>query len=627
MDDFGAVFQSLEPTDFDQDVAPLQEEYEMKQQSCADTPFLDDLKVALKAETPKPFTCEVRLSLRNAFSILVDSLYGDFDASIPIREGASPIHPSETCFYVCGKGKRPRGKKRRLETSQPISVKYSSLNPKNCEVWWSPDYGHLLGVVSRSMSKVARPTNSNSKNAKARFHGYGGRLFSLVRRTDISDDKQKNMKSFLVSDAPGLVQFWKLEKGKADSLVETQSIISSGSSVTASSSPSPGEESHALAHRYPGDVSINGDLVVDGELSVRNLHVKGNLLVEGSISGQLVTPPGSADYAEWFAFLDKDENIGPGMVIQLRSPEQKITLDTSGSGPHMVVSTTPSVAAGVPPSIGGEEPIRGSLCAFLGQVPVNVVGPVQCGQYLFPSGKNDGYAIAATYKDYSRENEPLGTAMESCPAGKHQVLSFIRWQHNLKFQVLKQKKEQIHQATVNHWLSGFVGLLENCFTLCYLYQRSLYNFEMIMCILSIGLYSFAISHFPNYSQYWIRGDFLYFLLCAMFRFSIAVWILGGIVLSPGFEDTDMVQRTMQSFIVVISEYYRLNKHAALADGHLWRGKYRKELLAWRLYDGVQKSIHRSILKRPTNGEQSPLGILLNVKDHVRWSRGSEKKID
>ena len=63
---------------------------------------------------------------------------------------------------------------------------------------------------------------------------------------------------------------------------------------------------------------------------------------------KLITPPGAADYAEWFPYLDPTENIQPGMIVQLRSPDQKITLDTSQNGPHMVVSSTPSIAAGVP---------------------------------------------------------------------------------------------------------------------------------------------------------------------------------------------------------------------------------------------------------------------------------------
>uniref|UniRef100_A0A6S8EHS9 Uncharacterized protein n=1 Tax=Aplanochytrium stocchinoi TaxID=215587 RepID=A0A6S8EHS9_9STRA len=579
-----------------------------------------ELKHETKVSRRRPtFTCEVQLSLRNAFNILVEAMHGEFDANIPTREGASPIYPSETCFYVCGKGRRPEVKKRKLEKSSlslnPISVKYSSLNPKNCEVYWSSDYGDLLGVVSRAMSKVSRPTNSKNKDAKARSHGYGGRLFSLVKRSEITNEAGKNMKSFLMKDAPSLVQFWKLDNFKCDS-IETNSVISAGSSITLSSSAtsqSPDDSLPSSIRTFPNDVRVNGDLFIDGELSVRNLHVKGNLLVEGSISGQLVTPPGSADYAEWFAFLNPEEDIRPGMVIQLRSPEQKITLDTSGSGPHMVVSTTPSVAAGVPPSISGTEPIPGALCAFLGQVPVNVVGPVKCGQYLFPSGKNDGYAIAATFKDYNGENEPLGVSMESCHDGKHQVLSFIRWQHNLKFQVLKQKKDKIHKATVGHWLSGFLGLAENIFTFLYLYQRQRFHLDMLMVIISLGLCMYGFTHFPNYSAYWLRGDFLYFLLCSVIRLSMSLSQLAFMILMPVAAYENIVQDALVYLLVVGVEYYRMVKHAEMADGHLWRGEYRKTLLAWQIYDGIIRSVYRSVLQVDyKKGEAMPLHQLLNI---------------
>lgn len=101
-----------------------------------------------------------------------------------------------------------------------------------------------------------------------------------------------------------------------------------------------------------GTQVIDGDLVVDGDASFNNLHIKGNLVVEGEIKGQLVTERGKADYAEWFGFLSaKDQqSISCGHVVQLRSPQQRITLNTSdpGCGPILIISTSPSVAAGKP---------------------------------------------------------------------------------------------------------------------------------------------------------------------------------------------------------------------------------------------------------------------------------------
>eukprot|EP00510_Aplanochytrium_minuta_P001773 CAMPEP_0184008250 /NCGR_PEP_ID=MMETSP0954-20121128/1857_1 /TAXON_ID=627963 /ORGANISM="Aplanochytrium sp, Strain PBS07" /LENGTH=492 /DNA_ID=CAMNT_0026287315 /DNA_START=2544 /DNA_END=4019 /DNA_ORIENTATION=- len=401
---------------------------------------------------------DIRLSMKNAFDILHKAMKGDFDENIPMREGASPIYPDESCFYVFSKGTMSHKKKRRrsqMSQSSSISVKYQSFNEKNCQVWWSPESENRFGVVSRSMSKVARP-KKGELNSKNRNHGYGGRYYQLVRRPDSNEEFERTCKSatkikgWVIDQVPGLVQFWRLDSSVVCEKAEEQSVVSSGSSTTFNS----GEISDFIANNVVRtDLRVEGDMIVDGETVVRNLHVRGNLLVEGCISGQLVTPPGAADYAEWFAYLNQEEKILPGMVVQLRSPEQKITLDTSGHGPHLIVSTTPSVAAGVPPSLGGKQAAPGALCAFLGQVPVNVIGPVRCGQYLFPSKNNDGYAVARGFYelDEDDENEPLGTAMVSCGEGKHTILSFIRWQHNLKYQILKRKKGQLESGLLNIW--------------------------------------------------------------------------------------------------------------------------------------------------------------------------------
>ena len=109
----------------------------------------------------------------------------------------------------------------------------------------------------------------------------------------------------------------------------------------------------------------------------------GSIYVSGRIHGTLVTPPGAADYGEWFP---SDDVHTPGTVVRLAS--RRLTLDTRGSGPCLVTSTSPSLAAGVPYS---EE--KGATCAFLGQVPVRCRGPVRCGDLLVPSGLNDGVAI------------------------------------------------------------------------------------------------------------------------------------------------------------------------------------------------------------------------------------------
>eukprot|EP00511_Aplanochytrium_stocchinoi_P003109 CAMPEP_0204832376 /NCGR_PEP_ID=MMETSP1346-20131115/13464_1 /ASSEMBLY_ACC=CAM_ASM_000771 /TAXON_ID=215587 /ORGANISM="Aplanochytrium stocchinoi, Strain GSBS06" /LENGTH=468 /DNA_ID=CAMNT_0051964145 /DNA_START=141 /DNA_END=1544 /DNA_ORIENTATION=+ len=422
--------------------------------------------VVLKEVNPKinlGNTGAVQLSMKQVFTILNNALNDEVDQNIPVRQSASPIDPAVTCFYVWSSD-GTKSKKRKLASAghQLISVKYQGFNPQNSEVWWSPQHDNLLGVVSRAMSKRARRNRLSSGDISAdnkTKHGFAGYWFSLVRRSENERDDEScasNVKSLLVENAPSLVQFWKIFDRKRGGVQnDKSSVISSGSSTSYPSS------SGRDIFSFDGEVEkvvrsnlrIEGDLLITGDTTVRNLHVLGNLLVEGNISGQLVTPPGAADYAEWFPLLDPKENIKPGMVIQLRSPQQKITLDTSGEGPHMVVSTTPSVAAGVPPTLGDGEPIPGCLCAFMGQVPVRVVGPVQSGALLFPSNGNDGFAVVAGFKEFSGEspNEPIGTAMTSCGKGKHTILAFIRWQHNLEYYTKRQANTAMYKQEPYIW--------------------------------------------------------------------------------------------------------------------------------------------------------------------------------
>lgn len=208
----------------------------------------------------------------------------------------------------------------------------------------------------------------------------------------------------------------------------------------------------------------------------KTLRVKGDVHVDGFIFGQLATTPQAADYAEWFewadihlTFDDKGDVVDappPGSVAQLRSPEQRLTLDTSGSGPCLIVSTSPSVAAGLPTD--PREADRGALVAFLGQVPVRCRGVVRTGDQLVPSGLHDGTAIAHHWND--NDVDALGIAMEATIDVKQDeddpevgllhdeqettILSFVRWNHAVR----RELKDEMGKV-VTQLHSRFLSLL------------------------------------------------------------------------------------------------------------------------------------------------------------------------
>ena len=98
---------------------------------------------------------------------------------------------------------------------------------------------------------------------------------------------------------------------------------------------------------------------------------------------------GSGDYAEWLERLDPNEQINPGDVVGLFNG--KISKSTANADQLLCVSLSPIVLGNTPEK--GKEPLFEKV-AFLGQVPVKVFGKVNRGDYIIPSGLNDGSGIA-----------------------------------------------------------------------------------------------------------------------------------------------------------------------------------------------------------------------------------------
>jgi hypothetical protein len=100
---------------------------------------------------------------------------------------------------------------------------------------------------------------------------------------------------------------------------------------------------------------------------------------------------GSGDYAEWLPKADKNEVFKPGYVVGLKNG--RITLKTEGADKLFVISTRPIVLGNMPAE-GKESDFE--KVAFMGQVPVHVIGKVKAGDYILPSGHNNGFARAVS---------------------------------------------------------------------------------------------------------------------------------------------------------------------------------------------------------------------------------------
>lgn len=103
---------------------------------------------------------------------------------------------------------------------------------------------------------------------------------------------------------------------------------------------------------------------------------------------------GSGDYAEYLLRNDINETMTYGDIVGVKGG--KISKNLTGAERMMVVSYKPIVLGNMPQPNRENEYEK---VAFMGQIPVKVFGIVNIGDYILPSGKNDGIGIAIHPED------------------------------------------------------------------------------------------------------------------------------------------------------------------------------------------------------------------------------------
>jgi hypothetical protein len=116
-----------------------------------------------------------------------------------------------------------------------------------------------------------------------------------------------------------------------------------------------------------------------------------------------------ADYAEYIPKKNGSEKITAGDIVGVS--EGLSSLNTSKADRCMIVSMKPVVVGNSP----GADVSGYALVSFIGQVYVNVVGPVKSGEYIIPSGRNDGTGMAISSNQISNSNfqSVVGQAWET----------------------------------------------------------------------------------------------------------------------------------------------------------------------------------------------------------------------
>ena len=104
---------------------------------------------------------------------------------------------------------------------------------------------------------------------------------------------------------------------------------------------------------------------------------------------------GNGDYAEWLEREDHLEYLTAGDIVAVKGA--KITKDLKDLEQVMVVSHKPIVLGNIPEE--GKSHL-GNNVAFMGQVPVKVIGPVSSGDYIVAHGEISGYGKAINPKKW-----------------------------------------------------------------------------------------------------------------------------------------------------------------------------------------------------------------------------------
>jgi hypothetical protein len=174
----------------------------------------------------------------------------------------------------------------------------------------------------------------------------------------------------------------------------------------------------ALENGLEGLITTNPfDLALAGTIITQLKQCTDNGVIYGATG---------ADYAEYLEKVNPEENFISGQIVGVHGG--KITKVTEGADQILPVSLAPIVLGNMPPEA---EQDKFEKVGFLGQVPVLVWGKVEVGDYIIPSGKNDGMGIAVNPNDLKigQMKQVVGRAWE---AGENPRMNIVNTSIGLK---------------------------------------------------------------------------------------------------------------------------------------------------------------------------------------------------
>jgi hypothetical protein len=160
---------------------------------------------------------------------------------------------------------------------------------------------------------------------------------------------------------------------------------------------------------------------------------------------------GAGDYAEWLERKKGERKLNYGEIVGIKAG--LVSLNTNEKADHYMVVSKRPIVLGKVPAKGTEANFE--KVAFMGQVPVKVAGPVSIGDYIIPSGNQDGFGVAMNPKnmkigDYAKI---VGVAWE---AAKDAPLNIVNVAVGINSNDLSNKVDELNQK-VEHIMAYLEG--------------------------------------------------------------------------------------------------------------------------------------------------------------------------
>jgi hypothetical protein len=180
---------------------------------------------------------------------------------------------------------------------------------------------------------------------------------------------------------------------------------------------------------------------------------------------------GAADYAEWLERADRNEKFTFGDIVSVSGG--KISKTITNGGQLMVISKAPIVLGNVPEEANKDNYEK---VAFMGQVPVKVIGKTAIGDYIvaFSNGSGLGYAVNPKKITVEEMNRIAGVAWSASGNGELSMINTAVGVNTQAVNQLIQKQDDeiaLLKNSINQ-LSAYLQTKDSSFTYIKLETKS-----------------------------------------------------------------------------------------------------------------------------------------------------------